>query len=114
MTYYLRMRFLLLLLPVIMTVGRPHLLGAPLDPDHRVDLSIPTRVLTLLQSFLDRHQKNQALHGSCQTLPRLSLLCGLAITQLNFHSAHNPSIRGDHPNYSAQAISGRDLRLILN
>ena len=48
MTYYLRMRFLLLLLPVIMTIGMPHLPGSPLDLDHSVDLSVPLLLLFLL------------------------------------------------------------------
>ena len=54
MTHYLRFGFLLLLLPAIMAVGRPLLRGSPLEPRHSVDLSIPSLVLGLLQSFLDR------------------------------------------------------------
>ena len=58
MTYYLRMRFLLLLLPVIMTVGRPHLQGSPLDLDHSVDLSVPL--------LLQNHLTWAARRGSCR------------------------------------------------
>ena len=56
MTHYLRFGFLLLLLPAIMAVGRPLLRGSPLDPGHSVDLGIPSLVLGLLQSFLDRNK----------------------------------------------------------
>ena len=48
MTHYLRFGLLLLLLPVIMTVGRTHLQGSPLDPDHSVDLSVPLLLLNHL------------------------------------------------------------------
>ena len=68
-------------LPVIQTVAVLLLLRLLLDLVDDVDLCALQLILFLLQPFLDRYQKHQALNTSCQTLPQLSLLGGLAVSQ---------------------------------